>query len=314
MKSKSHLALVVFAALVGLAVRLGPALAADFPLNDGGLFFAMIRALQANGYALPAFASYNGAQIPFAYPPLGFYLTGLLSDLARAGLLDVMRLLPAIVSALTIPAFYRLARGFASPTAAALATLLFALTPRAFAWHIMGGGVTRALGFLFALLTLEAAHRLFTAPSRRLLFWTSICAALTIVTHPEAATQTAFAALLLYLFFDRSRAGLLRALAVALLALALTSPWWVTVLSRHGLDPFLAASSAVRADSVPLIARLFLLFQFQFTEEPFLPLVAILGVVGLFLHLAKRERFLPSWLALTFLFEPRSAPLYMTLP
>jgi len=312
---RSAIALVIFATFIGLAVRLGPSLTAAFPLNDGGLFYAMMRDLRANGYALPAFAHYNGVDIPFVYPPLGFYASSLLADLFRADLLDVMRWLPPLVSALTIPAFYLLARGFSpSRTTAALAALIFALTPRAFAWQIMGGGVTRSFGFLFAILTLACAHRLFTAPTRRILVWTSICAALTVLTHPEDAAQVAFAALLLYLFFDRSRAGLVRALIVAGLTLILTAPWWGLVIARHGINPFLAASSAVRSNNVSLMIRPFMLFQFEFTEEPFLQVIAILGLIGLFLRLDKRDGFLPAWLALAFLFEPRSAPLTMTIP
>lgn len=308
-------ALVMFATLAGLAIRLAPALAADFPLNDGGLFYAMTSGLRAENYALPVFVQYNGAAIPFAYPPLGFYFTGLITDLLRADLLDVMRWLPPLVSALSIPAFYLLARRLSpSKTTAALAAVIFALTPRAFAWLIMGGGVTRAPGFLFAILTLACAHRLFTAPSHRLILWTSIWAALTVLTHPEAAAQTAFAALLLFLFFGRNRAGVIHALLVAGLTIVLTAPWWGVMLARHGFAPFLAASAAVRADGVSWLARLLLLFRFEVTSEPFLPLIAVLGLVGVFIQLARRERFLPAWLGLAFLFEPRSAPQTMTIP
>lgn len=312
---RSTLAIVVFATIIGLAVRIGPSLRTDFPLNDGGLFYAMIRDLRANGYILPAFAHYNGVSIPFAYPPLGFYTTSLLADLIRVDLLDMMHWLPSLVSALTIPAFYTLARRLSpSQTTTLLATIIFALAPRSFAWLIMGGGVTRSFGFLFSILTLTCTHRLFTAPAPRLIFWTSFFAALTVLTHPEATAQTALAALLFFLFLDRSRAGIIRALIVAGLTIVLTIPWWGWVVSTHGIDPFLAASSAVRASSISLLARPFLLFQFQFTEEPFLQVIAVLGVIGLFLRLAKRDFLLSAWLGLAYLFEPRSASLTMTIP
>lgn len=312
---RAALTLLIFAALAGLAIRLAPALAADFPLNDGGLFYAMTRDLRAASCVLPVFAHYNGAAIPFAYPPFGFYFTALLAGLFRAGLLDVMRWLPPLASALTVPAFYLLARRLSpSPTTAALAALIFALTPRAFAWLMMGGGVTRAPGFLFAILTLTCAHKLFTAPSLRLVLWTSTWAALTALTHPEAAAQTAFAALLLFLFFGRSRAGFFHALLAAGLTLALTAPWWGVTLARHGFAPFLGASAAVRANGVSWLARPILLFKFEITDEPFLPFIAVLGLIGAFVQTVKRERFLPVWLGLAFLFEPRSAPQMMTVP
>src|SRR5439155_11333388 len=96
---------------LGLFVRLVLVAAGKgFPLNDGGMFYAMVQDLQRAGYHLPAFTSYNGGNIPYAYPPLGFYLAGALNDVAHISLIDILRFLPAIASTLTIPAFYLLAR------------------------------------------------------------------------------------------------------------------------------------------------------------------------------------------------------------
>jgi len=69
---------LVSAVLLGVGVRAFHVLSHGFPLNDGGLFFSMVRDLQAAHYHLPAFTSYNDAGIPYAYSPLGFYLAGLL--------------------------------------------------------------------------------------------------------------------------------------------------------------------------------------------------------------------------------------------
>lgn len=219
------IALVGFATLLGGFVRFAAPLDSDFPLNDGRLFYAMIQSLQASGYSLPAHFEFNGALFPFAYPPLGFYVAGFASDLLRQPLLNVVRWFPALVSAATVPAFYFLACGFLpSKTTSACATLAFAILPRGFDWLIMGGGITRAFGLLFGILTLACAQRLFTAPQPRLIFWTSGWAALAALSHPESALQAAFA-LLLLLFFNRSRANLAYALLAAALALLLTSPW-----------------------------------------------------------------------------------------
>jgi hypothetical protein len=118
----------------------------------------------------------------------------------------------------------------------------------------------------------------------------------------------------MYLFIDRSRKGLAQTAVVAVSALLLTSPWWINVLQTHGLDPFIAATTAVTGDSKPFLARIFFLLQFIFTEEPFLPMVAFLGLVGAFRQLTHRRYFLPAWMALAYLFEPRGGTLYMMLP
>lgn len=312
---RSNVAFVVIASLIGLYIRLGSALSAPFPLNDGGLFYAMMRDLRANGYNLPVFSTYNGGQITFVYPPLGFYLTSLLADFLRVDLLDEMRWLPPFISALTIPAFYILARRLVRPEAvAALATLLFALTPRAFNWQIMGGGVTRSPGFLFEILAIACVVQLFTKPTYRIIVWTIIWSSLVVVTHPEATSQTVIAAFLIYLFYDRSRKGLLRASIVAALTTAITSPWWATILIRHGFEPILAANAAVDARGFSWIARFIALFRFDFMSEPSLKIISVLGLLGIFLRLNKREFFLAVWLTTTFLLEPRSAPQTMAIP
>jgi hypothetical protein len=307
--------IVVFATVIGLLLRVAFPLIASFPLNDGGLFYTMIRDLQANRYALPAYTTYNHAQIPFAYPPLAFYIAGWLTDLIGGDLLVVLRLLPPVVSAAAIPVFYITARGILSKKSyAAIATLLFAFAQRVFAWQIMGGGITRSFGFLFALLTIYSAVKLFSTHAARFVFWTSVWGALTILTHPEAIPQTALAVLIIYMFRDRSRKGLLLASASAGLILLSTAPWWVAVLREHGITSYLAIWSAANSNSNPLLARPVALFQFLMTEEPFLPFLAFLGMIGTFKSIARRAYFLPAWMVLPYLFDPRSGPLYMMIP
>jgi hypothetical protein len=308
-------ALVILATIIGLAVRLILPLQAVIPLNDGGLFYTMIVDLQSLGYMLPQFSSYNASGVPFAYPPLVFYLTGLLADLLGVRVLDLVRLLPAIVSALTIPAFYSLAKEItSSKVQILLAMLAFALLPRDFAWLIMGGGITRAFGLFFALLTMAPAYRFYIGHERRHQVACILLGALTFATHPEAAVHTALTALVFYLWVDRSLKGLIGSLGIAGAILLLTTPWWGSVLSRHGLDPFLAAITASGQDSLNPLVNLLIFFRFTFTNEPFLPILSLLGLAGLFASLARRQTLLPAWLLILHLVEPRGGPLYMMIP
>jgi hypothetical protein len=306
--------IVILAVTFGALLRLSFPLMASFPLNDGGLFYTMIRDLQANHYLIPAVTTYNHAQIPFAYPPIGFYIAGILNNLTHIDLVTILRILPAIVSAAIIPAFYILAKEFLPKTQAALATLLFAFIPRIFAWQIMGGGITRSFGFLFAILTLISAKKLLSTHAARLILWTSIWSALTIMTHPEAIPQTALTVLILYLFIDRSKKGLVLSLIAAALIILFTAPWWGSVIARHGFTPFLTVWTSASGDSNPLLLRPIALFQFMVTDEPFLAFAAFFGIIGLFYNLAQRKYFLPVWMALPYILDPRSGPLYMMIP
>src|SRR5689334_17965651 len=138
--------LFLFSALLfGLVVRLLPALSTGFPLNDGGMFYTMTQDLQANHYLLPYSTTYNFSDIPYTYPPLGFYISAALSDVLSVPVLQIFLWLPVLINTFSILAFYKLAGQFLnSRMLASLAVLIYALSPRAFIWQIMGGGVPRA--------------------------------------------------------------------------------------------------------------------------------------------------------------------------
>lgn len=305
---------VALITILGLAARLSAPLAASFPLNDGGLFHQMIVDLQNNSFALPVFTTYNFTEIPFAYPPFAFYVYGVLSA-SGIPLLKLMQFLPSLVTAITIPAFYFLAKDILENKKAALfSSMVFALIPRAFDWLIMGGGMTRSLGFLFAILAIHQAYLLFSSPTNRSLILTALFSALVILTHPEATVHTAIAAIFFYFWKDRTIKGAIRASIVALGTVAISSPWWATILSIHGAAPFHAVLTAASGNSIDPILRIFALIKFEFTDEPFMQLISVIGLLGLFILLARRKPALPIWFILIALLEPRGGGLYMMLP
>lgn len=288
--------------LVGALVRGGHTLASDFPLNDGGLFYVMVRDLQAAGFALPPTTSYNDAGLPYAYPPLGFYLTGLLAAIGPWSLLDLFRWSPLIFSVLTIPAFWLLARTvLASQRAAILATGAFALLPMSFQWIIMGGGLTRGLGFVCAILGLRYVYELYTRPSPRVLVLAAVLAVGTVLSHPAMAWSLAYSSLVLFLAYGRTRAALRHALIVAAGTLAVTAPWWATVLSRHGLRPLVASGGSGWSPFAPLQ-----LLTLSITNEPFFPALGVLAALGALACLRERRAWLPVWLGVMALLDARS--------
>jgi len=143
--------LILFAAILfGGIFRLLPSWLAGFPVNDGGMFHVMMKDLQANHFIPPLYTSYNHLSIPFAYPPLAFYIGAGASDLLNISLLAILRWLPAIIHTACVPALYFLAKELIGDKfTAAIATLVFALTPHLNAWLSVGGGLTRSLGTLF---------------------------------------------------------------------------------------------------------------------------------------------------------------------
>ncbi len=304
--------LLLIALLIGSWLRLTPAFLAGFPINDGGMFYTMIGDLQNNGYALPAFTSYNRAEnIPFAYPPFPFYLAALLSTFFHFSAATTLLWLPALISITVILAFYFLARSILnSPLQAALAVLFFSLTPRTISWFLMGGGLTRSFGQLFLMLTAISAYQLFTQKKRRYLIFTILAGTLAVLSHPEAAVHSVGISLLLWWFYGRERSSLLNGAIVALGVGLLSATWWLPVILQHGLTPFLnAAQTGNHSISawVPLLT-------FNFTEEPLVPLIAVIGLIGLFITIKRRNFFFVAWFILPFIMEPRSAPWILTMP
>jgi hypothetical protein len=283
------------ATLLGLVARLSYVLAFDFPLNDGGLFVVMTRDLIDAGFRIPLTTTYNDLSIPFAYPPLGFYLTAAVATATGIDIVELFRWLPLVLSAACVPAFALLARELLQPTAARPATYAYALVPAGFAWPIMGGGLTRSLGLLFALLALAALARALADGSRRAVLLAVVLSGLTALSHPHVAAFLALSAVLVALVRCRTRAAFARFLLVGAGAIVVAAPWWLTVVARHGIGPFVAAATTGAATD-SLAQSLGTLLRWNAWNEPLFPLVSALALAGVAITLSRRDLLLPFWI------------------
>jgi hypothetical protein len=295
---------IAAAIVVGALVRAGFVMAADFPLNDGGMFYAMTADLQSNGYLVPHFSTYNFDGIPFAYPPLGFYAAGLLDAATPLSLIEVLRFLPLAASILTMAAFVPLARRFldGDQVGFAAAVVAFALTPRSFEWMIMGGGLTRSFGLLFAVLALHQAVRMYETRRPYHALATGLLAALTALSHLEMAWFFTFSTGLLLAARGRDHDGVRLTAMAAGVAITATAPWSGVMLDRHGLAPFLAATeTGSPSPANPVLAFLV----FKPTDEPMFAIIAAISLLGIAWCLGQRQWLLPLWLLACGLLDPR---------
>jgi hypothetical protein len=83
----------------------------------------------------------------------------------------------------------------------------------------------------------------------------------------------------------------------------MTAPWWILVLTRYGWAPFALAFQS-SGQRWLFWSPLLLL---NFTDES-ISLAVLLAVVGVAACLLQKKPFLPLWLVLAFLVDPRSAP------
>lgn len=275
---------------VGVAVYLVYLATNDYPAYGAGLYALAAERLIANGYHLvETIPHYSAEPIPFAYPPLGFYLFAVVLDATGAGPIAVSRYLPGpFVVAALVPA-YVLARDLlgARPLGAA-ATLLIAVYPQVLEWHISAGGVVRAPAFLLSVAGLAVGVRLFsTDGSRRLLAAAVVLFGLTVLVHPTYTLFFGFGYLVLWAGLDRTVDGLGRGVIVAAGGVALAAPWWLTVASFHGFEVFTAAAGShggVGSGAAHLLA-----------EGP--STQSLVPIAGGLVLLAFGHALLPAWLA-----------------
>ncbi|HEY7064109.1 MAG TPA: hypothetical protein VII06_21695 [Chloroflexota bacterium] len=299
--------------LVGLTVRLPFFLTTDFPLNDGGLFYVMSREITAAHYALPAYTAYNLEDIPFAYPPLAFYLAAALSDGLRVPLLAVVRYLPLVANLLTIAAFYALATSLVrSRYTALLAAIAFAIAPRSYEWLVMGGGLTRSLGFLCAVSSLAQAKAVYQRPSAWRLALAGTLAALALLSHLEMGLFVVESYALFFLRYGRSWQGVRVSALLGAMLVGLTAPWWLTVVGTHGLAPYAAASAT--AGWSTLQQSWDTLLDFTLPGHPFLAILGGIAFLGALVCALRGEPLVPVWLLAIFVLTPRSAPTEATVP
>jgi hypothetical protein len=122
------------------------------------------------------------------------------------------------------------------------------------------------------------------------------------MSHLEAALMTVGAIAVILLVRYRTWRALGWSLTAAGGIVLLSAPWWATVVTRFGLAPFL---SAAQTSSESLAARLQTLIYLRVPEEPLFPLIAALGLLGIFACIARRDWLFPAWYVTALLVDPR---------
>jgi hypothetical protein len=296
---------------LGIAVRVNFVTGSVYPLNDGGFFYRMTEELVNNNFLLPKYTLYNHSEIPFAYPPLAFYLVGITHRISGISLLSLFKYFPLIISCLTIPVYYLLTeRFFESKIYRLLAVYLFATLPRSFEWFVMGGGVTRSLGFFFAILSIYFVWEVFQENRISVkIIWVTTFSALTILSHPVTSLFLLFSVIVIFIYHYPVKIKLVLGLAV--LIIIATSPWWVTILKYHGISPFLEASNTGHMNWFEI--KNLITQKYGYENPYFLSIVSVLAIFGLFSERKKISINLGILCVLGYVVIPRGGVDLLTL-
>lgn len=281
--------------VVGIYLATNP-----YSAYGAGLYVQIAKTIVSNSYLPPATVpGYTADGVPFAYPPLQFYLLAVLLDVG-ADPVELARLLPSVgVLAALVPT-YLFARDYTdSRPAGGAASVAVALNPQLLQWHISAGGVVRAFAFCYAMVAIYAGYHLFRDGDRRTAVLGLLAFAATVLTHPTYSLFVVVTYLLLWATTARTVEGLVHGAFVGGGGAVLASPWLVWAATIHGPEIFLAASGTHGGVGGGAIALLD-----EFSTFTLIPLIG-----AAYLLVQRRDWFLASWaVAAELLFaQPRFA-------
>lgn len=272
----------------------------SFPAYEGGLFLQIVEELRMEGYTSPRRVPYyTRGGVPFAYPPLGFYALAVVIEVTGVAPLTVAMYLPALVTMVSLLPYHAVAKEILESTPrAGIATVLYATTPAVLRWHVSAGGVIRAPAIVLAFAGVYAGVRLFKYSDRRWILPGTLLFGLTVLTHPHYTAFFGVSYLVLFLGYDRTRAGLLSGAAVAVGGLALATPWWLRVVTTYGPDTLLSAAGT-HGGLGGGVRRLRFRFLLPLTVMDAATPFYALAFLGSGFLLVKRRYVLPAWLFLS---------------
>jgi hypothetical protein len=310
-------ALLAIIWILGAIVRLSPLLVFpgvnERPFGMGGLYYLFSREILTHNFALPSQIPYYTLQgLPYAYPPLAFYVEALVLRLLPVSSFLVVNVLPALFSILTVGAFFLLARTWwGKDRKALLSTAIYALLPAAFLEHLPGEGLVEGLGTLVFIGGLFWFLRLGRTHGWREKIFLGVFVALNILASPGGAYGLAVSIAILWLLrVGGRRVAFWKLLVAALLGLLLSAPYWLAVALRHGPTIFFRTFLQQHAHlGVLILAKMGFLVEQQLPLSPW----GILAMIGLAASLACRQFALPLWCVLVYLI-PREFTYLMAVP
>lgn len=215
-----------------------------YPSGFAGLYTLMAETISESGFQLPQFVPYYGpGSMPFAYPPVGFYLMAFFTSVFKIPTFVYLRFAPPIFMWLAlIPLTLLTYEITKSRSASIIASVIVVTSQRIFMIQGTSGGIVRGLAFLFAFLGLYF-FMLSMNSNKNIKFslLSGLFIGLTALTHlsyVEFVLLFLIAYLVTHIFSKRVWRTLIISGGVAL---CLVLPWVFTMVHRYGWTVFLRA-------------------------------------------------------------------------
>ena len=280
--------------ILGIFLRLLPHIfmgfSSNLPLNNGGLYLFFSEIIVQNNFSYPSYIPfYTENGIPFAYPPLIFYLLALISKIFPVPLLVLFIYTPTIISIVCIFAFYFLVKEIFSEKSLILtSTIIFALYPPLLSYSAQGLFLVHGVGTLLFIIGLIFVLRWMKYNNDTLIIFIGILFGLLLLSSPRCAFAYALV-LFTVAVLNRRKKTLFCLALVVIIATLISAPWWITVIRNHGIDVLLNGFMIRQPTAVFNIFINIYLYNFYNYQ---LSLMAIC-LLGLFYYIVKKEFFLP---------------------
>jgi hypothetical protein len=285
----------------------------QYPTGYAGLFTLMTEGIIDNNFKLPNIVPFYGpGGIPFAYPPVGFYLFAIFIKLFNVPALAYLRFAPpAFLWLSIIPIYYFTLHLSKSKIATILAPIIILGSQRIFMVQGTAAGIVRGLAFLLAMTAIYFFVKSMDSTEK---IWNSILAGvligLTVLTHFSYALFVLFCVVSYGLTHFYKKNVLLKTMLSGFVSIATILPWVLTLSKRYGWDIFLYAFRSHGNDQflsyaweiemlIPWIENSMRpIFSYQFFWG-----IILLALIYVFFT---KQRFLTVWFIFVLLFSSES--------
>jgi len=280
--------------ILGIFLRLLPHIVMGFssnlPLNNGGLYLFFSEIIAQNNFSYPTYIPfYTENGIPFAYPPLIFYILALIHQIFHIPLLMLFIYIPTIISIVCIFAFYFLVKElFSEKSLILISTIIFALYPPLISYSAQGLFLVHGVGTVLFIIGLILVLRWMKCNDDTLIIFIGILFGLLLLSSPRCAFAYALV-LLTVAFLNPRKKTLFYAAFIGIIAALISAPWWITVIRNHGITVLLNGFMLKQPTAVSNVFLNIYLYNFYNYQ---LSLMA-LCLLGLFYYIIKKEYFLP---------------------
>lgn len=270
----------------------------EFPALLGGLFLEMAATVASSDALVPATISgFTSDGIPFGYPPLGFYVIALFQKLGVDGVSLLRFGAPVILLCNVVMLYHFITVITDSPETGCIAGIITGTNLSLNVYLIGASGFVRGLGFLFMLVAMLGAYQYYAnGEGQRALAIVVVGWGLVVLTHPVQAAAAGAAIAAAWLVWDRSLRGLATGAGIAVVGLIIASPWWLTVVSIHGVDIFFAGAGSQGSINNSL-SDLADLVRWFWGSSYVLNWPAVFALIGTVAMVSRGEWRLPAWLA-----------------